>query len=652
MKTINSIFYLIRLELICSLILGIVLMIPATVYSQETCISDAINSQINSVMTADNNGGAIIAWQDFRNGKYEIFAQRMTFSGTEIWATNGIAICTQDSNLNPVIASDGAGGAIIAWQSYRNSATGDLYAQRINSNGDVIWTTDGVPLCQLFFERNTLAILSDNNGGAIITWQDFRSGNGFADIYAQRVNSTGVMQWTANGVSVCNQAAEQLGPKLVGDAAGGAFVTWYDIRAGNYDIYTQRLGADGAALWTTNGVATCTMGTDQLKPEMCTDGVDGVIITWYDYRSTTDYNIYAQRHGPLGGILWITDGIVMNNNVAYAQIDPKIISDNAGGAIISWTDYRTGTFSDIYAQHVSFSGALLWTATGVTICTSSNDQITSQLASDGSGGAYIIWEDHRNPSNSDIYVQKISSTAALFWSAEGMAVCEIANDQKNPAIIADGISGAYVVWQDFRGGSTSDIYASAFGSVLPVELASFTSIVNGTNVKLNWSTISELNNSGFDIERKSIENIWIKIGNTAGAGNSNTVSNYAFEDRNLTTGKYNYRLKQIDFNGNFEYFNLSNEVIIGVPGKYSLSQNYPNPFNPSTTISYALPVARFVSLKIYDMMGREVADLVNTNQDAGFYSVKFDGSKLSSGIYFYKMKSGDFTAVKKLILMK
>jgi len=641
---------------LCILILAVVISKPSSVYSQSGCITDAVNNQINSAMTADNNGGVIVTWQDFRNGKYEIFAQRMTFAGTEMWANNGISICSQDSNVNPVIVNDGAGGAIIMWQSYRGSADGDIYAQHINSNGTMQWAADGIPLCQVVFDQNTLSIVSDNNGGAILTWLDYRSNNGFADIYAQRVTSAGAMLWTPNGVSVCNQAGAQLGPKLISDASGGAFITWYDLRAGNYDIYTQRLGPDGAALWTANGAATCTIGTDQMKPDICTDGVDGVIITWYDFRSTTDFNIYAQRQGPLGNTLWVVDGIVLNNNVAYAQIDPKIVSDDLGGAIISWTDYRTSVNSDIYAQHVNAAGAVLWTATGVTICTSVNDQILSQIASNGSNGAYITWEDHRDPANSDIYVQKISSAAALTWSADGGAICSQAFDQEKPILVADGSFGTYVVWQDYRSGTSFDIYGLGFDTALPVELSSFTSTIHGKNIELKWSTVSEINNSGFDVERKSLQNSWAKIGNVAGAGNSNNVSNYLFEDRDLAQGSYNYRLKQIDLNGNYEYFNLLNEVLIGLPGKFSLNQNYPNPFNPTTKIVYDLPFSSRVSLRVFDSGGREIAQLVNEMQSAGSYSVNFNGSGLSSGIYFYTINSEganqSFAKTMKMVLVK
>lgn len=197
---------------------------------------------------------------------------------------------------------------------------------------------------------------------------------------------------------------------------------------------------------------------------------------------------------------------------------------------------------------------------------------------------------------------------------------------------------------------------------LPVELTSFTSSTDSRNVTLSWSTSYETNNSGFDIERNNTEenNKWTYLGNVKGFGNSTLNQNYSFEDKELNSGRYEYRLKQIDYNGNYEYFDLSNEVVIGVPEKYVLAQNYPNPFNPSTLIKYSIPNAANVSIKIFDILGNEVATLINEKQNAGFYSVEFSskekGSALSSGVYFYKLiatgVSGDFTESKKMTLIK
>ncbi|MBK8551011.1 MAG: T9SS type A sorting domain-containing protein [Ignavibacteria bacterium] len=188
--------------------------------------------------------------------------------------------------------------------------------------------------------------------------------------------------------------------------------------------------------------------------------------------------------------------------------------------------------------------------------------------------------------------------------------------------------------------------------VLPVELSSFVSAVSNNNVTLNWSTATETNNSGFDVERSSVNGQWSKVGNVTGNGTSTVGHSYSFTDRNLSTGNYSYRLKQIDFNGNFEYFNLSNEVNVGVPANFELSQNYPNPFNPTTKIEYQLPNDGSVNISVFDNAGKEVASLVNEFKSAGYYSVNFNAASLSSGVYFYYIKTGDFSAVKKMVLVK
>jgi len=194
-------------------------------------------------------------------------------------------------------------------------------------------------------------------------------------------------------------------------------------------------------------------------------------------------------------------------------------------------------------------------------------------------------------------------------------------------------------------------------SPLPVELASFSSSIDRNNVSLKWITSSEQNNSGFDIERKiSSGNEWSKIANVQGAGNSNTQKEYFYSDNNLNTGKYKYRLKQIDYNGNYKYYELSNEVSVGIPTQFGISQNYPNPFNPATVIGYQLPVDGFVSLKIFDLSGREISSLINQTQPAGYYTVNFNASNLSSGIYFYRINaesgSGSFVKTMKMVLVK
>lgn len=197
------------------------------------------------------------------------------------------------------------------------------------------------------------------------------------------------------------------------------------------------------------------------------------------------------------------------------------------------------------------------------------------------------------------------------------------------------------------------IYELSIDVPLPVVLHSFTYSVIKRDVKLNWSTSQESNNSGFEVERKSINGSWSKIGFVNGNGTTNTERYYSYEDKNLSTGKFSYRLKQIDYNGNFEYFNLNSEIEIGIPRKFELSQNYPNPFNPTTKIDFAIPVDSRVSLIIYDITGREVTRLINNElRKADFYTVQFNAVGNTSGVFFYKLSAENFTQTRKMIMLK
>ena len=187
---------------------------------------------------------------------------------------------------------------------------------------------------------------------------------------------------------------------------------------------------------------------------------------------------------------------------------------------------------------------------------------------------------------------------------------------------------------------------------LPVELTSFSALVNDATVKLNWQTATEKNNRGFEVQRKT-NNSWENISFVKGNGTSSEKHSYFYNDdiKNVQSEKIYYRLKQIDFDGTYEY---SAEVFVSktLPTDFSLSQNYPNPFNPSTQINYSVPKNAFVTLKIYDSNGKEVATLVNESKTPGNYDVNFNAAKYASGVYFYTITANSFTSTKKMILMK
>ena len=221
--------------------------------------------------------------------------------------------------------------------------------------------------------------------------------------------------------------------------------------------------------------------------------------------------------------------------------------------------------------------------------------------------------------------------------------------QPNLSVLVDIDNEPRSIYFPYMGADESTDYP------LPVELTSFVATVVSNNVSLKWQTATETNNSGFQIERREKKNErsfdWNNIGFVEGIGTTTEPQIYTFVDRNLEAGKYQYRLKQIDFDGTFEYSN-NIEVEIGIPTRFSLEQNFPNPFNPGTKIRWQSPISTHLTLRVYDVLGNEVAKLVDEYRNAGSYEVEFDASQLASGVYYYQLLVGDFIETKKMILLK
>jgi hypothetical protein len=209
------------------------------------------------------------------------------------------------------------------------------------------------------------------------------------------------------------------------------------------------------------------------------------------------------------------------------------------------------------------------------------------------------------------------------------------------------------------------LIGSTGANPLPVELTSFTALPGKNNVELAWATATEVNNYGFDIERKtansqqltannqSLINNWTKVGFVDGHGTTNAPQSYSFTDASARVGKYSYRLKQIDHNGNFVYSQTVEATVGIMPGTIWLDNNYPNPFNPSTKISFVLGTKGHATLKVYSLLGQEVATLADGEfNDGEIQTFTFDASKYSSGIYYYQLKSGNGTQIKKMMLLK
>lgn len=382
-----------------------------------------------------------------------------------------------------------------------------------------------------------------------------------------------------------------------------------------------------------------------------------------------------------------------NNGIAGGDSQTIIYSTDSGA---SWTISQTGFFGG------GFWGAQMLNST-TGFVSGQNSIFQPFVAKSTDGGAnwsfYNFYFQNNEGSCDDIHFFD-SNTGVITgaaWNGQG-AIARTTDSGSNwattlfPTIVAlqgmdfplinvgyvAGWGGAIlntidygVSWTEQTSGTSSDLYDIAFmpntltgvavgaGGVilytdnggLPVELSSFSASVNVNNVLLSWSTATETNNSGFNVERKGVNTDWEEIGFVPGFGTTTEPRSYSFNDASLNSGTYTYRLKQIDFDGSFEYSNEV-EVEIATPFDYTLSQNYPNPFNPSTRIEFSIPNSEMVTVSVYNSLGEKVADLVNEVLSAGQHSIDFNAQGLASGIYIVKMIAGNFTDTRKMSLMK
>ncbi len=480
------------------------------------------------------------------------------------WVADGVGIYIGVENQErPVMVSDGEGGAIVAWQDYR-AGNWNIHAQRVDALGNILWTTSSIGVCTASNEQLQPSIASDGEGGALIAWQDYRGGNW--NIYAQHVDASGAIHWGTGGRGVCGATNDQLGPVIASDGAGGAILVWWDERFYPDEkpgMFGQHIDASGEGLWGLHGVSLIPNLTPESVPCITSDGAGGAIICWVGGNIGVNPDLYAQRIDSEGNTVWPGDWVEVCTE-GHHQCEPDIAADGTGGAVIVWHDLRNGNL-DIYAQKLDADGNLLWDTNGAAVCLEESDQGSPAIACSGSGESFIAWADYRNGGGCDVYLQQVNSLGNTMLAPDGEAVCTALANQCYPTVATDGGCGVITAWEDWR----------------------------------NWAPdILALRTQG-------------------------------------TTGV----------------------EMPGTPPVTGLSQNYPNPFNPMTRIEFRLERPTAISLRVYDTAGHLLKVLAEGTRGAGSHAEFWDGRSesgrpLPSGVYLYCLEAGAAKETKKMTLLR
>lgn len=616
---------------------------------------------------------------------------------TQQWAAryNGPA---NSVDVATSIKVDGQGNVYITGRSYAGGGLGYDYATvKYNSSGLQMWSARYNGPGNNEDHANSMVI--DASGNVYVTGAS--TGNGTSQDYATiKYNSSGVQQWVARYNGPGNNTDGAI--EIVIDGSNNIYVTGGSQGSGTSSDYaTIKYSSAGVQQWVARY-----HGPDDFDQavSLAVDGSGNVYVTGMSDGGSPTFNDYATiKYNSAGVQQWVRryNGTGSSGDAAYS-----IAVDASGNIYVTGSSSGTGTASDYATVKYNSSGTQLWAAryngpgnsndqafkivlvgtsiyvTGASTGTSNGDFATikynssgvqqwaaryngppgnlgdgaNDMTVDGSGNIYVTGYSTGSSTSNDYATIKYNPSGVQQWVLKYNGSGN-STDEAN-AIAVDGSGNIYVTGNSIASNPASDYATIKYREeALPVEIAYFNSFVNRNDVSLSWGTVWELNNSGFRIERKSEkESNWKEAGFVQGYGSVNEEKHYVFRDINLIKGKYQYRLQQIDYNGNFEYHSLPGEVTIGSPGKFEISQNYPNPSNPKSKIDFNLPFDAQVTLKVYDITGKEAAVLVNSFLESDYHSAEFDGSNLASGVYFYRITAEgigqNFSKTLKMILVK
>lgn len=533
--------------------------------------------------TTDGNSGMFIAWIDSRNNATtgpDIFVTRMMNNGeiADGFLPGGNPICTASGVQSGLyIEPDGIGGAILSWNDGRNSGTGynDVYAQRINGNGMVYWTANGVAISNTILEENTPVVKLISTDKAAIVWRVDRPVPNGLDLFANYVNLNNGSKALSSDIVVVSKNNTQTNQQVLPDGENGFFVVWTDGRVSNANmfLYGQHINEQGTLQWgppgnVGDGQLIISSAGDVSNPVLAGDGTGGIVVAFSSTRvSEQDANIYAQRVDENGTPVWTANGVPVCVSLSN-QSNPRIIKAGPSpNFIIGWADRRHSTnlsmddSVDIYAQGLLMDGVKTWSLNGIEIVRRAGTQPLSlsrgfEMLGDDLGGAYFVWDDDRS-GNSDIFAQRLLTDGTIGWASNGIPVANRGGANQNWETVVRSGDRLDIAWRDSRASPDAEIYASQLLSdgLLPLDILELSAKQDGKKVMIQWTSISEKALDYFEVERGVQEKDFHKIAQVY-ATNVSGKFVYGFEDLNAAGIKNFYRIKSVDHDGRFAFSNI------------------------------------------------------------------------------------------------
>lgn len=417
-------------------------------------VCDYVSDKSEPQIVSDGAGGMVVVWRDDRDANMHIYAQRVDRDGQLLWDPDGVRVCTYDSyQTRPRVVADGLDGYLIVWHDREAlGATYNLFAQRLTNAGINTWSSTGQPISSSSFSEVDPGIATDGAGNLLIVWEDNR--NTVPDIYAQKLNPSGSRLWGSSGVAICEADGFQTAAQVVSDDDGGAIFAWGDFRSEG-KIYAQRVDSMGTVLWAADGVMISENydESEDYRPILISDESGGAFVAWERFYSPT--LSFGLRRVYANGLI---DFMILPAGTNHNAEDYCLYSEGGGKFFVGWTDF-TDEAGTIRVQCYSTGpGSGLWTAGGVIATPAvalEAGQARPSLTGDGHGGLTVCWEDSRNSYFGSIFSQRFNTYGQRLWGDDGalVALGTVTYAYAAPVIVHNTDGDFFIVWHH------SDIYA-------------------------------------------------------------------------------------------------------------------------------------------------------------------------------------------------
>jgi hypothetical protein len=610
---------------------------------------------INISSVEDLKGGAFIFWEDNKSGfQNEIFFIHMDGNGKVSFHADGkkISELTGDK-FSPAVSQNLPNTAVVVWKDYSNSKNGNLFAQRVFTNGNLLWEKRGVQVTPDYPEVIDYSVCSDKNGNVYISYvakaDEFGSGY---KLILQKLNVNGQFEDDINGILVDNSLSRKNTSNIIADNEGGAFLFWLENQNNKSILFAQHIDSTGKLLWGKTAIALSNSNQTVLSYSVQKSDFSAIYLAWQIQKSEKE--IYHQLLSFNGKMLWGQGGKIATNKKGN-KTNPQVLTADST-IILSWTN-EINKDKDIFIQKFNIKGMHRW-KDDVAVIQLPRDQFGQKILSDGKGGAIVAWIDKRLESvRPDIYAQRISSAGKQLWGSLGIAIASHNNSEKSyPSIISDLRGGVVAIFKEIRE-SKGEIYAQKIfntGTYVS-QIIGLNAVLNGDSVKVSWYSANESFGTNYDIERtvqtENGSSQWSVKGNIK-SGNLSSTKYYEFLDRPNESGTLFYRVVQKDNLGNIQPSDVARVEFFESKGKISLGQNSPDPFSDATTILFYLSEPTWIKFEFFNSHIEMIKELDRQIYPKGENKIVFSGKDLPVGVYFYRVQSDDFVEVRKMVLTR